>query len=307
MRESPMRTAELKGKIRVRTINEELRERFGCRVHKVPVHAGFTCPNRDGILGTGGCLFCDPHGSAAAWSDPDEGVTAQLRRGMEYARKRFQARKFIAYFQPFSNTYALVSRLKVLWEEALAVDDIVGISVGTRPDCLPEDVLDLIRTYREGTPYFNLEIGLQTVHDKTLREIGRGHDFACFKDAVQRAHRRGIPLCVHIILGLPGETVPEMMETVRTLLDLEIEGIKLHHLHILKGSLLEREYRAGRLSLMTQEEYVSLVCRILELIAGRMVIHRFMGEAPIRRLVAPDWTGRKRDVLAAIARDLGGT
>jgi radical SAM protein (TIGR01212 family) len=123
---------------------------------------------------------------------------------------------------------------------------------------------------------------------------------------VQRAHRRGIPLCAHIILGLPGETVPQMMETVRTLLDLEIEGIKLHHLHILKGSLLEREYRAGRLSLMTQEEYVSLVCRILELIAGRMVIHRFMGEAPIRRLVAPDWTGRKRDVLAAIARDLGG-
>ncbi len=284
----------------VRTLGAELRRRFGCRVHKISLHAGMTCPNRDGTLATEGCLFCDANGSAATGSDPGKSVTEQLRSGIVYGKKRFQAKKFIAYFQPFSNTYAPVSRLRRLWEEAAGVEEILGLSIGTRPDCLPDEVLDLIRTFQVRLRYLDLEIGVQSVHDRTLRRMGRGHDFACIEDAVRRAHRRGIPLCAHVILGLPGESISDMMETVQTLLDLEVEGIKLHHLHVLKGSPLEKEYQAGRIPLMSMEEYVAVVCRIIERISGRMVIHRFMGEAPSVRLVAPAWTGRKRDVLAAI-------
>lgn len=290
----------LRKRVPVRTFGEELRRRFGCRVHKISLHAGMSCPNRDGTLATGGCRFCDANGSASTGSDPKNSITAQLHSGIAYGKKRFQAKKFIAYFQPFSNTYAPVSRLRRLWEEAAGVEEVLGLSIGTRPDCLPEEVLDLIGNFQERLRYLDLEVGVQSVHDRTLRRMGRGHDFACVEDAVRRTHQRGITLCAHVILGLPGESIPDMMETVQTLLDLKVAGIKLHHLHVLKGSPLEKEYQAGRIPLMTQEEYVDIVCRIVERISGRMVIHRFMGEAPSARLVAPAWTGRKRDVQTEI-------
>ncbi len=297
-------TEVLKKKVPVRTLGDALRHRFGCRVHKIPLHGGMSCPNRDGTLGTGGCLFCDANGSAATGSDPEKTITAQLHSGIAYGKKRFEAKKFIAYFQPFSNTYAPVSRLQRLWEEAADVEEVLGLSIGTRPDCLPDEVLDLIRSFQSRLEYLDLEIGVQSVHDRTLRRMGRGHDFACVEDTLRRAHGRGIPLCAHVILGLPGETVSDMLETVQTLLDLEVEGIKFHHLHVLRGTLLEKEYRAGRVPLLSMEEYVEVVCRIVERISGRMVIHRFMGEAPSARLVAPAWTGRKRDVLAAILNEM---
>ncbi|OIP61241.1 MAG: TIGR01212 family radical SAM protein [Nitrospirae bacterium CG_4_9_14_3_um_filter_53_35] len=290
--------------VTVRTIGDELRKQFGCRVHKIPVHAGMTCPNRDGTLGAGGCAYCGPSGSASAWNDPDQPVVRQVSKGMEIARSRFHAEKFIAYFQPFTNTYAPVRRLQRLWDEALRVPNVVGLSVGTRPDCLPEPVLDLFSSYQDRLPYLCLEIGLQSAHDRTLREIRRGHDFACFKDAVSRAQARGIPICAHVILGLPGESEQEMMETVQAVLDMGIQGIKLHHLHIIKGAPLEQEYIQGRVRLFEMEEYVRLVCRILDGIGGRMVIHRFMGEAPGDLLVAPLWTRRKGEVLNAIYREL---
>jgi len=283
---------------------EELQKRFGCRVYKVPVHAGLTCPNRDGTLGTEGCLYCGPSGSAADWSDSKVKISNQLQNGITFARKRFHAEKFIAYFQPYTNTYGTVQRLKRFWDEALEVKDVIGLSVGTRPDCLPDEVLDLIQSYKQSLPYLCLEVGLQSAHDRTLQGIHRGHDFACFKDTVLRAQERGIPICVHIMLGLPGESVEEMMETVRILLDMGIEGIKLHHLHILRGSPWEQDYQQGKIRLFDMEEYVRLVCNILGLISGRMVIHRFMGETPARLLVAPAWTQRKGDVLEAISREL---
>ncbi len=291
-------------KVYVRTFAEELRWRFGCRVHKIPVHVGMTCPNRDGTIGTGGCTFCGPAGSAAGWANPEMSVSDQLIAGIAYAKRRFKAGKFIAYFQPYTNTYASLRRLDALWSEALGVRDVVGLSIGTRPDCLPNEILDRIRFYREILPYLCLEVGLQTIHDQTLRRIRRGHNFDCFADAVCRAQAREIPLCVHIILGLPGETERDMLETVQVLLDMGIQGIKLHHLHIIRGSALEKEYRRGLVPLLTREEYVRLVCKIVRKISGRMVIHRFMGEAPPDLLVAPAWTGNKREVTDAIRKEL---
>ncbi len=293
--------------MRVRTISEELRRQFGCRVHKIPVHAGMTCPNRDGRLGTGGCIYCGPGGSQAAWSDPSLPVSEQLRIGMAHARRRYGARKFIAYFQPFTNTYGAVERLAAQWQAAAEQRDVVGLSVGTRPDCLPGDVLALLARFREKLPYLCLELGLQSVHDRTLRLLRRGHDFAAFERAVFRTRRRGIPLCAHIILGLPGETIEDMLETVRILLEMGIEGVKLHHLHVLKDTPVASAYARGEVALMSMAQYVALVAEILRLISGRMVIHRLMGEAPREQLVAPAWTTRKRDVVAAIYRRLERT
>lgn len=299
-----MEMSPLKTQVRVRTLGAELRKAFGCRVHKIPLHAGMSCPNRDGTLGTKGCIYCGPLGSAAGWSDPEEGISEQMRCGMALARERFHASMFIAYFQAFTNTYAPIPRLKGLWDEALALPDVVGLSMGTRPDCLLDEVLDLIGSYRERIPYLCLEVGLQSAHDRTLKRIHRGHDFACFADAVSRAQARGIPICVHVILGLPGETTEEMMETIRIVLEMGIEGIKLHHLHILKNSPLEKEYLQGKVRLFEMGEYAALVGRILTLISGRMVIHRFMGEAPEKLLAAPLWTRQKSEVLEAVSRTL---
>ncbi len=302
-----MKAAALKDAVTVRTIGDELRRQFGCRVHKVPVHAGMTCPNRDGRLGAGGCIYCGPGGSQAAWSDPALSVSEQLRTGMAYARRRYKARKFVAYFQPFTNTYGPVEQLAAHWGAAAGEKDIVGLSVGTRPDCLPEDVLALLVRSRDRLPYLCLELGLQSVHDRTLQILRRGHDFAAFEKAVSRARRREIPLCAHVILGLPGETVEDMMTTVRTLLEMGIEGIKLHHLHVLKNTPLAAAYAKGEIALMSMEAYIDVVAEILRLLSGRMVIHRLMGEAPRGHLVAPAWTTRKPEVVTAIYRRLERT
>ena len=287
--------------IPVRTLGAELRRRFGCRVQKVPVHAGLTCPNRDGTRGRGGCLYCDPHGSAAPGARPDLPVGEQLERGMEAARRRFGAGRFIAYFQAFTNTYADPGLLERFWDETAVFPKVVGLAVGTRPDCLPDPVLDLLAGYAGRFPYLCLEIGLPSAHDATLARIGRGHDAAAFAEAVERVHGRGIAVCAHVILGLPGEGPEEMEATVRFLLDLRVEGIKFHHLHVLSGSPLEAVYRQGRIRLLERDEYLELLLRLLARIRGRMVVHRFMGEAPPDRLVAPVWTRDKAAFLRELA------
>ena len=286
--------------IPVRTLGAELRRRFGCRVHKVPLHAGMTCPNRDGTLGRGGCLFCDPHGSASARARPDLPVREQLARGMAAARRRYGAERFIAYFQAFTNTYAEPPRLRALWDAAAAVPHVVGLSVGTRPDCVPAPVLELFASYAGRFPYLCLELGLPSAHDPTLARIRRGHDAAAFGRAVERARGLGLGVCAHVILGLPGEGPGEMEATVRYLLDLGVEEVKFHHLHVLRGSAMEAEYRRGRVRLLERDEYVEILARLLTLIRGRMVVHRLLGEAPPDRLVAPAWTRDKAAVLAAL-------
>lgn len=282
---------------------DELRRVFGCRVQRISVDAGFTCPNRDGTAGTGGCIFCGGKGSGSFGIRPELSVTHQLVHGKDFLARRYGAAKFLAYFQAYSNTYAPVERLRLLYDEALAVPDVDGLIVGTRPDCLPSEVLDLLAGYARRT-YFWLELGLQSPLDRTLTSLNRGHDFASFVDTVARSRERGIRVCAHVILGLPGESREEMVATAEILNGLGVEGVKLHQLHVMKGTVLEEMYRRGEVRCMERDAYVDIVCDFLERLDSRIVIHRLVGDAPADHLVAPDWSLRKGEVLDAVDVEL---
>jgi radical SAM protein (TIGR01212 family) len=277
--------------------------RFGCRVHKLPLDAGFTCPNRDGNAGMGGCIYCDPRGSALRLAGRLPTVGEQLRRGKEYYRRRGKMKKFIAYFQTFTNTYADLDRLRALYDEALADEDVVGISIGTRPDCVPGETLALIRSYAERSHIW-LEFGLQSIHDRTLQAINRGHDAAAFVDAVRRAGGGPLLICAHIIVGLPGESRADTMETARAIAGLPIAGIKIHSLLALRGTVLGERYSRGEVGLMTREEYVETVCDILEILPPEMVIQRLTADGYRDIFLGPAWAGNKLAILNAIDREL---
>ena len=287
---------------RYTTFTDELRQRFGCRVQRIALDAGLTCPNRDGSLGIGGCSFCGDRGAAAVGVQTELPLAEQLQRSKAYLRQKFRAERFLAYFQAYSNTYATVELLREVYATALADPGLAGLIIGTRPDCLPEPVLDLLAELNEQT-YLWLELGMQTMHDQTLAAINRGHDHACFVDAVQRCQARGLRICAHLILGLPGETRQQILASVRELNRLGVDGVKLHHLHVLKGSRLVNDYQQGRLRLLERDEYVQLVCDALELLDPRIVIHRLMGDGR-SELVAPDWSRRKLEVLNLIDAEL---
>lgn len=287
---------------RYTTFTAELRQRFGCRVQRISLDAGLSCPNRDGSLGVGGCSFCGDRGAAAVGVQTELPLADQLQRSKCYLAKKFRAEKFLAYFQAYSNTYASVEALRNLYQTALADPDLVGLIIGTRPDCLPEPVLDLLTELHAKT-YLWLELGMQTMHDGTLAGINRGHDHACFVDAVQRCQARGLRICAHLILGLPGETREQMLASVRELNRLGLDGVKLHHLHVLKGSRFEQAYHRGELQLLEREEYVQLVCDAVEQLEPRIVMHRLMGDGR-SELVAPDWSRRKLEVLNLIDAEL---
>lgn len=287
---------------RYTTFTEELRRQFGCRVQRVSLDAGFSCPNRDGSLGTGGCTFCGDRGAAAVGVPTELPLAQQLQKSKAYLVRKFRAEKFLAYFQAYSNTYAAAGELRLLYETALADKDMVGLIIGTRPDCLPDAVLDLLAELNQRT-YLWLELGMQSMHDQTLQIINRGHDHACFVEAVNRSKARGLRVCAHLILGLPGESRQQMLASVVELNRLGVDGVKLHHLHVLKGSQLEQEYRMGDLSLMTRDEYVRLVVDALELLDPKIMIHRLMGDGR-SELVAPDWSRRKLEVLNQIDAEL---
>lgn len=284
---------------RYHLFSDALKRRFGGRVHKISVDAGFGCPNRtDGRQG-GGCIFCDPGGSGAVGIDRRKGVAEQIEAGKEVMTRKYRAQHFLAYFQAFSNTAAPVDQLRALYTEALAVPGVVGLCVGTRPDCVPDPVLDLLQELAR-EHYLWLELGLQSLHDPTLQRIRRGHDVACFVNAVRRAHGRGLPVCAHVILGLPGETRAMMLETVDGLARLGVEGIKLHLLHVLEGTELAEDYRRGDVPVMTQDDYVEMVADVLERLPAQMLIHRLTGDGPRERLLAPLWSLKKWEVLNAI-------
>lgn len=287
---------------RYSTFNQELRRHFGCRVQRISLDAGLTCPNRDGSLGSGGCSFCGDRGAAAVGVQTELPLAEQLLRSKSYLAKKFRAEKFLAYFQAYSNTYASVDLLRHFYATALSDPDLVGLIIGTRPDCLPEPVLDLLSELHQHT-YLWLELGMQSMHDGTLAAINRGHDHACFVEAVKRCQARGLRICVHLILGLPGETREQMLASVQELNRLGVDGVKLHHLHVLKGSALEDDYRHGRLSLMERDEYVKLVCDAIELLDPKILIHRLMGDGRTE-LVAPNWSRRKLEVLNMIDAEL---
>ena len=288
---------------RYNTFSAELKRLFGCKVLRISVDAGFTCPNRDGSLDTEGCVFCGGHGSGSFGIRRDYSVAGQLEDGKEVMRRKYRAAKFIAYFQAYSNTYAPLEHLQGLFSEALAVPDVVGLIVATRPDCLPDDVLDYLKELSRET-YLWLELGLQSMHDMSLAVINRRHDHACSVAAVERARQRGLRVCAHVILGIPGETREEMLATAGELNRLGVDGVKLHLLHVMKGTRLAEMYDRGEITVLGRDGYAGLVCDFLELLDPRILIHRLTGDGGHDNLIAPLWSLKKFEVLNLIDAEL---
>lgn len=282
-----------------RSVNDVLKEQYGCKVYKLALDGGFTCPNRDGTLGTGGCIFCGGDGSgafAAAGSD--------IARQLDAAKNRVAAKggkRFIAYFQSFTNTYGPVDHLRSLYEAAMAPDDVVALSIATRPDCLPEPVLDLLGELNRVKPVW-VELGLQTIHPATARYIRRGWELPVFDVAVEDLKRRGITVIVHMILGLPGETRKQMLETVDYIGSCGADGVKFQLLHVLDDTDLYEDYLAGKFRTLELEEYVALLADCVRHTPPHMVIHRLTGDGYKKHLVAPLWSGDKKRVLNTINR-----
>jgi hypothetical protein len=277
------------------------RNLFGCNVHKLQIDAGFTCPNRDGHVATGGCIYCDGRGSKLRQKGELPSVSQQIQNGKKFYKPH--ASKFVAYFQTFTNTYAPVEKLQILYDEALAQEDVVGLSIGTRPDCVGPDVIDLLKGYVQKYHVW-LELGLQSMHDKTLKFINRGHDFRQFLDAVGTLAGENIHLCAHIIVGLPGETDEEILQTAKAVAALPINGIKIHSLLALEGTVLGEMYKNGAIKIMSKDKYVSLVAAVLEVLPPEMVIQRLTADGYQDIFLAPDWAMNKLDVLNSINKEL---
>ena len=288
---------------RYNTFSAELKRVFGCKVQRISVDAGFNCPNRDGTLDTEGCIFCGGQGSGSFGIRRDLHVAAQLEDGKEVMRRKYRAQKFIAYFQAYSNTYAPLEQLRSLFNEALTVSDMAGIVVATRPDCLPDAVLDYLAELSKQT-YFWLELGVQTSCDKSLALINRHHDYACSVSAIERSKAHGLRVCAHVILGLPGETRQDMLATVEELNKLGVDGVKLHLLHVMRGTRLAELYARGEIELFDRDSYVGLVCDALERLDPTILIHRLTGDGGQDNLVAPLWSLKKFEVLNLIDAEL---
>lgn len=279
-----------------RSLDYMLRERFGEKVYKVTLNGGMSCPNRDGTLGTRGCIFCSEGGSGDFAADVSLSVTEQIESQIALLSAKRPIQKYIAYFQAYTNTYAPVEYLRKIFKEAMSHPGIVALSVGTRPDCLGEEVLELLEELNRIKPVW-IELGLQTIHEKTAQYIRRGYRLSCFDQAVENLRRRNIEVIVHTILGLPGESREDILETMRYLNQKDIQGIKLQLLHVLKGTDLAYDYLAGRFRVYEREEYLDLLIQCLENLDPEIVIHRITGDGPKDLLIAPLWASRKREVL----------
>lgn len=282
------------------TFSEYLYSKFGKKVYKITLDAGFSCPNRDGTISTGGCIFCDESGSFSMAHSSRLSVKEQVQTAINNFPKRFKAELFLAYFQAFSNTYAPVDVLKNVYDDAFSDPRVIGISIGTRPDCVDKEKLTLISTY----PNAWLELGLQSAHDKTLQAINRGHDFNCFKKAFELAKALGIKVCVHIILGLPGETPRDMLETARILASLGVDGIKIHALTVLQNTPLAKIHALTPIPLLSEDEYCNLVADIIEILPKTASVHRVGGSGLSNTLIAPLWARNKFETMNKIDRIL---
>jgi radical SAM protein (TIGR01212 family) len=280
-----------------------LRERFGTKVYRVTIDAGFTCPNVDGTVAVGGCVYCDNRSFSPNRRLPRTTVREQVRRGVTILQKRFGAEHFLAYFQAATNTYAPEAKLKKLYDEALEHPQVIGLAIGTRPDCVPPEILDLIQGYARDR-YVCLELGLQSIHDRSMDWMNRGHHFDAFVDAVHRCQDRGLDLCAHVILGLPGESREDMLATADALASLPVHSVKIHNLHVVKDTPLEGMYQRGEVRMLERDEYVGVVCDFLERLPASMVIDRLSGDAPPDYLVAPLWCLDKPALLRAIHAEL---
>jgi radical SAM protein (TIGR01212 family) len=299
----PVALDRLWGGKRYNALNGVLKQTFGARIYKIGLRSEFTCPNRDGTVAVGGCVYCNNASHTPEGYRPRMSVTEQLGRGAEAVRKRHRAEKFIAYFQSYTNTYDAPAELEKLYREALAYPGVVGLAISTRPDCLPVDVLDLLTDLSRDT-YLWLELGLESMHDRTLKWVNRGHGLREFVEAVERCKQRGMRICTHLIFGFPGESAGDMLAAAPLLNRLGVDGVKLHNLHVIKNTALEKIFNARPFEILRQDEYVALVADFLERLNPAIVIHRLTGETYRALTVAPDWSVNKIGVHNAIARTL---
>ena len=278
------------------TLNDHYREKYGCKVYKLSLDGGFTCPNRDGTVGTGGCVFCSAYGGGEFAESVCESVEEQLRRARLRVSAKNKGGKYIAYFQAFSNTYAPLPRLRQLYEAAMAPEDIVGLAIGTRPDCLSPETVALLAQCNRVKPV-SVELGLQTIHADSVKYIRRGYGNAVYFDAVRRLKAAGLEVVTHIILGLPGETAEMAAQTTAAAVAAGTDGVKFHLLHVLRGTDLEADYRAGKFRCLELEEYARWLKACLEQVPKTVVVHRITGDGAKRDLVAPLWSADKKRVL----------
>lgn len=284
------------------TLNSYLKEKFGCKVYKISLDCGFTCPNRDGTLGYGGCIFCSEGGSGDFAESRTFGVTEQIESGKEKVKNKIKNGKYIAYFQAFTNTYADVNTLEKMFSEAINHPDIVALSVATRPDCLEQEKVELLGRLNKIKPIF-VELGLQTINEKTAKYIRRGYTLDVYDDAVKRLHEQGINVVTHIIIGLPNETKEDMLSSVKYVCNVT-DGIKLQLLHILKGTDLAKDYFEHKFKVLSLEEYTDIIAECVKIIPENVVIHRLTGDGAKKDLIAPLWSADKKKVLNTINKRL---
>lgn len=284
------------------TLNSYLKEKFGCKVYKISLDCGFTCPNRDGTLGYGGCIFCSEGGSGDFAESRTLGVTEQIESGKEKVKNKIKSGKYIAYFQAFTNTYADVNTLEKIFSEAINHPDIVALSIATRPDCLEQKKVELLSRLNKIKPIF-VELGLQTVNEKTAKYIRRGYTLDVYDDAVERLHEQGINVVTHIIIGLPYETKEDMLSSVKYVCNVT-DGIKLQLLHILKGTDLAKDYFEHKFEVLSLEEYTDIIAECVKIIPENVVIHRLTGDGAKKDLIAPLWSADKKKVLNTINKKL---
>jgi len=294
-RETDWRAAGL----RYFAFNFFLKQRFGERIHKISLDAGFTCPNVDGTVAVGGCVFCDNRSFSPSRRLPRQTITEQLDEGMRRLARRIAARRFLAYFQPATNTYAPVEKLERLYREALAHPAVVGLAIGTRPDCVPDDVLDLLAQFA-GETHLSVEYGLQTIHDRSLEWMNRGHDYSAFVDAIGRSRGRGFEICAHVMLGLPGESRDDMLATAREVARLRIDSVKIHNLYAVKNTPLADQVAAGQVQLIGRDDYIATLVDFLELLPPTTVVERISGDAPPDFFIGPAWCLDKPAVRNAL-------
>ena len=278
------------------SLNQYLRDTFGQKVYKIAIDGGFTCPNRDGTLDTRGCIFCSGVGSGEFAQDRMESIALQITKAKERVAGKIKEGKYIAYFQAYTNTYAPVEYLEKIFTEAITHPKVVALSIGTRPDCLSPQIVKLLSRLNRQKPVW-VELGLQTIHDTTTQYIRRGYPLSVFNDAVQRLRKEGIEVIVHTILGLPGESNEDILATMEYLNQMDIQGIKLQLLHVLRGTDLAADYEEGMFQTYERDEYLSLLIECLEHLRPDIVIHRITGDGPKDLLIAPLWASRKREVL----------
>lgn len=288
---------------RYRSLNHDLRERFGGKVMKISLDGGFSCPNRDGTLSFDGCIFCSERGSGDFAGDRLSSLTEQFETVRRTLSDKWTSGKYIAYFQAFTNTYDTPDRLRERYEEALAQPGVVGLAIATRPDCLSDGIIALLQELSQRT-YLWVELGLQTCHDETARRINRGYDRSVYESAMERLTRAGIEAVTHVIFGLPGETREDMLETVRYVRDQGSRGVKFHLLHLMRHTPLESVYQSGGLRFLEEAEYIALICDAIGLLSPDMVVHRLTGDSPRELLIGPMWSLKKWEILNAIDSEL---